>query len=258
MKKELLDGELGGQSEVAFQANLYTDPNPTRRGLHLARRKWVETEAAAYAQSGRLVVEVGVGCGIFVRFLRECGFQVTAVDINQSFLDNVSEMDGVSVLNFDATNLLPIKPADFILCTEVLEHVPSSRSQAMIDSLFGALKPGGTLLLATPQKFSTVELMARLFKFPALLWIARRIYGAAEELGHINLLTRSGLVKQISKAGFEVRKAETFGMYLPVVAEFGGSGGWALLRWMDARFRRLPGLRGLLWTQAYVLRRPMG
>lgn len=257
MNARVLDGDLGGQGEVSFQANLYTDPNPTRRGLHLDRRQWVETQSAAYAGPGKTAVEVGVGCGIFVKFLSGCGATVTAIDINQSFLDNVAQMPGVSVLNCDATRPLPIEPADFILCTEVLEHVPAAQSQAMLSSLYGALKPGGTLLLTTPQKFSTVELMARLFKFPALLWIARRIYGAAEELGHINLMTRGQLGDQIARAGFEVRKAQTFGMYLPVVAEFGGSPGWRILRGMNAIFGRVPGLKNLLWTQAYILRRPL-
>lgn len=256
MNSNVQERDAAGQGDVAFQANLYTDPNPTRRGLHLGRREWVEAAAARRAGPGKSAVEVGVGCGIFVQFLADCGASVTAIDINQSFLDNVAGLPGVSVLNCDATNPLPIDPADLVLCTEVLEHVPAARSQAMLHSFFAALKPGGTLILTTPQKYSTVELMAGLFKFPLLLRIAQKLYGHAEELGHINLMTRSELTRQIAKAGFVVEQTESFGFYLPVVAEFLGTAGWRTLHWLNARLKGIPGLNGLLWTQAYILRRP--
>ena len=126
----------------------------------------------------------------------------------------------------------------------------------MIDALFEALRPGGTLILTTPQSFSTVELMSRLFRFKPILALARKLYGHAEELGHINLLTSNAVEKQWRRAGFELVEHERFGFYLPVVAEFGGKAGWSLLRGTGRALAKLPVLRGLLWTQAWVLRRP--
>lgn len=248
--------DFGTQGEIAFQAKLYTDPNPTRRGLHLKRRTWVETTAAPHVGPGRTALEVGVGCGIFIRFLAEQGAAVTAIDINQAFLDGVGAVPGIATLNADATRPLAVAPVDFALCTEVLEHVPPERSLAMLQSLHGALKPGGHLLLTTPQRYATVELMTRLFKIPLFLALARRIYGTADELGHINLLTHAQLGKQISAAGFVIEKHDRFGFYLPVIAEFGGTPGRALLRGIERLIRPVPLLRGLIWTQAYLLRRP--
>jgi 2-polyprenyl-3-methyl-5-hydroxy-6-metoxy-1,4-benzoquinol methylase len=248
--------DLGAQGEIAFQARLYTDPNPTRRGLHLDRRAWVETVAAPHVGPGRTALEVGIGCGVFTRFLAERGATVTAIDINQAFLDGVAGVAGITTINADATRPLPIAPVDFALCSEVLEHVPSDRSLAMLHSLHAALKPGGHLLLTTPQRFATVELMARLFRIPLVLALARRIYGTAEELGHINLLTQAQLGEQLAAAGFEIIRHDRFGFYLPVIAEFGGTAGRTLLRGIERLIRPIPGLRGLIWTQAYLLRRP--
>jgi SAM-dependent methyltransferase len=249
---------LGVQGEIAFQARLYTDPNPTRRGLHLDRRAWVEAVAAPHVGTGRTALEVGIGCGVFTRFLAERGATVTAIDINQAFLDGVEGVVGITTLNADATWPLPVGPVDFALCSEVLEHVPPDRSLAMLQSLYGALKPGGYLLLTTPQRFATVELMARLFRIPLVLALARRIYGTAEELGHINLLTHAQLGEQLAATGFLIIKQDRFGFYLPVIAEFGGTSGRALLRGIERVIRSIPGLRGLIWTQAYLLRRPFG
>ena len=126
----------------------------------------------------------------------------------------------------------------------------------MLDSLVGALKPGGMLILTTPQRYSMVELGARLLQFGPLLALARKLYGSAEELGHINLLTVGALSDQLKKSGFEVRQLRRFGFYLPVVAEFGGRGGASLLQGSGELLAKVPLLRGLLWTQGWVLTRP--
>ena len=248
--------DFGMQGEIAFQAKLYNHPNATRRGLHLGRRAWVESALADLLAHGATALEVGVGCGIFVRFMAERAVRVDAVDINQAFLDGVAGVDKVFVHNADATRTLPLAAVDVALCTEVLEHVPPDRSQAMLKALYDALRPGGHLVLTTPQRFATVELMVRLFRFPLVLALARRLYGTAEELGHINLLTADQLQAQLAATGFDIVRHKRLGFYLPVVAEFGGGPGWSLLRGLESLLRPIPVLRGLLWTQAYLLRRP--
>lgn len=250
--------ETHKQADIAFQANLYTDPNPTRRGLHCDRREWVEQTVAAYLPPGARAIEVGIGCGIFTRFLAERAGAVTAVDINPPFVEGVRDVPGVNAVLADATRPLDLGEHDLALCSEVLEHVPPSQSVAMLKTLHGALKPGGVLILTTPQRYATVELMARLLKFPPVLAIARLLYGTADELGHINLLTAGELRRQIGAAGFTIEKSARFGFYLPVIAEFGGSAGHRLLHAMGRVIDKLPVLNGLIWTQAYVLRKERG
>ena len=243
------------QGDVEFQRRLYEDPNPTRRGLHSTRRDWVLGQATANSKVNDRVLEVGVGCGVFTEALAAAGRRVSAVDINPAFLDNVASLKAVDIYLKDATRPLELGDHDLAICSEVLEHVPPDRSQAMLGSLYGALRPGGTLVLTTPQRFASVELVARLFRFKPVLALARRLYGSADELGHINLLTAGQLEQQIAKAGFTITARRRFGFYLPVIAEFAGKPGAALLRGIERVIRPLPLVRGLLWTQAYVLRR---
>ena len=244
-----------GQGDVEFQRRLYDDPNPTRRGLHSERRDWVLGQALAATKPGDRVIEVGVGCGIFTEALSKAGRTVDAVDVNAAFLANVETLQGVKTHLKDATLPLELGDHDLAICTEVLEHVSPDRSQAMIRALHDSLKPGGTLVLTTPQRFATVELAARLFRFKPVLALARTLYGNAEELGHINLLTAGQLRDQLQRAGFEVVTTRRFGFYLPVIAEFGGKPGAALLRGIERAVRPLPVVRGLLWTQGWALRR---
>lgn len=243
------------QDDIAFQAKLYSDPNPTRRGLHGGRRDWIEARLARHMTPTTRAIEIGVGCGIFTRSLAARAASVTAIDINQKFLDGVADLAGVEVRNVDATTRIGEGEYDVALCSEVLEHVPPDRSVAMLRAMAGALKPGGLLILTTPQRFATVELVARLFKFPVVLALARKLYGSAEELGHVNLLTAGALRAQIAEAGLAIEESDRLGFYLPVVAEVGGGAGWALLKGLGNVVKRVPVLRGLIWTQAYVLRR---
>jgi len=245
-----------GQGDVEFQRRLYTDRNATRRGLHVTRRDWVLGKAMQLSGPGDRVLEVGVGCGVFTEALSDAKRDVSAVDINPSFLDNVSAIDGVTTHLKDATLPLDLGEHELAICSEVLEHVPPARSQSMLNSLFGALRPGGHLILTTPQRYASVELFARLFRFKPVLAVARKLYGSADELGHINLLTADALVAQLRQAGFEIETSRRFGFYLPVIAEFGGAPGATLLRGVEAVLRPLPFARGLLWTQGWILRRP--
>jgi len=244
------------QGDVEFQRALYEDANATRRDLHRARRDWVLQHALQASHPRDWILEVGVGCGIFTERLSAEGRKVNAVDINPAFLANVSMLESVDVYQKDATQPLELGQHDVAICSEVLEHVPPERSQAMLDSLFDALKPGGTLILTTPQRYSMVEIGARLLRFGPLLALARKLYGSAEELGHINLLTVGALRAQLQRAGFELRSTQRFGFYLPVIAEFGGERGAAALQRLGGALAYIPLLRGLLWTQGWVLVRP--
>lgn len=243
------------QEDIEFQAKLYNDPNPTRRGLHQFRRDWVQARSAERAVEGTRVLEVGIGCGIFTRALSDAKAEVTALDINPAFVTGVSHLPHVRSLVADATEALPVHDQQVAICSEVLEHVPATRSLNMLRSMRDALSPGGVLILTTPQSFATVELMARLLRFRPVLALARRLYGTADELGHINLLTAPALKRQLAQVGFGIEEEQRFGFYLPVIAEFGGETGRKLLNGIEKVLVRVPILRGLLWTQAYVLRR---
>ena len=59
----------------------------------------------------------------------------------------------------------------------------------------------------------------------------------------------------IKRNGFEVLKVEKLGLYIPLLAEFAGLTGGQLIESLESAIKNTP-LNGLLWTQAYVLRKP--
>lgn len=208
------------QDEMRFQQNRYEDPNPTRWYLHNHRKDWIIAQLDRFVHPKTKVLEIGVGCGIFTRWLRQRGANVTATDVNDTFLSNVAHIDGVSTVCGDASEDLGFRDFDLLLCSEVIEHVEPANSQIFIQRMFDALRPGATAIVSTPQRYSSVEILARLFRFPAFLWLVRAIYGTVEELGHINLLTRQQFEQQITRAGFLIETEDLLGLYIPIIAEF--------------------------------------
>ena len=87
---------------------------------------------------------------------------------------------------------------DGVICSEVIEHVP--KDQVLLSEMRRVLKPGGTLVLGTPD-------------YSSALWNAiERIYGVvmpasyAEE--HISHYTRHELEQLLPQFGFKIRSVE--------------------------------------------------
>lgn len=251
------------QSAISSEAELlnlletlYNSRNPTRRWLHCTRRDWIiaKLRESAREHSGR-ALEVGFGAGVYLPSLAEGYREAVGADLDQAHLDHAQPLQArypnLRLVADDITaSRLPSASFDLVLCSEVLEHIPNTAQ--VIAGLRRLLAPGGILILSTPQRHSLMELACRIAFMPGVITLVRRIYGEAVfETGHINLLTEREVTAALTDAGFNIRERFKSGMYLPLVAEFGGAPGLRLARWLEARIRRGP-LSFALWTQYYV------
>lgn len=236
---------------VALQKTLYTSRNPTRRWLHLTRKAWIEA-AVADAGPGQAALEVGPGSGVYLPTLETHFEVVTASDIEEAHLQHLEPLfPNVTVARDDITaTSLPPRSFDLILCSEVVEHIPDSA--AAVRGMFSLLKPGGKLILSTPQRFSPLELASKIAFLPGIVQLVRWVYREPIlKQGHINLMTRGAVRAQLESAGFEIRQEYFSGVYMPLVAEFTGRVGLGLGQSLERGLRDTP-LQWLLWTQYYV------
>jgi 2-polyprenyl-3-methyl-5-hydroxy-6-metoxy-1,4-benzoquinol methylase len=102
---------------------------------------------------GRTALDVGARAGVQTRWLQSRGYQVTSIDMEPCFSE---------CLQVDANQRLPFadESFDLIWCSEVIEHLEDP-AFAMTE-LRRVTKPGGTLVLTTPNSY------AWLFRFIAL------------------------------------------------------------------------------------------
>ncbi len=243
---------------LALQQALYTSRNPTRRWLHNCRRDWIREQISLHASGCRRALEVGPGSGIYLPDLAAVAEEVVAADIEEAYLAQArqltAQLPGLRCVLDDITDTT-MEPGSFdlVLCTEVIEHI--AESGAALAGLAGLLAPGGRLILTTPQRYSPLEVCAKIAFLPGVIQLVRLIYREPViETGHINLLTEGQLQAQLAAAGLAVQAQHKTGFYLPVVAEAGGNAGLGLLQWCEGKLRNTA-LDWLLWTQCYVLGR---
>ncbi len=243
------------QQLVDLQETLYTSSNPTRRWLHCSRRDWIVARIEAVGGVPK-ALEVGPGAGGYLPKLASVASEVLAADIEEAYLDQARTLiESIPqlkcVLDDITATTLPANSYDLILCTEVIEHIADS--QAALRGLHRLLAPGGTLILSTPQRYSPLELCAKIAFLPGIIQLVRWIYREPIiETGHINLLSETALKSQIAAAGLQVREEFKSGFYLPLIAEFFGDTGLAVLQWLERKLRPSR-LSWLLWTQYYIL-----
>jgi 2-polyprenyl-3-methyl-5-hydroxy-6-metoxy-1,4-benzoquinol methylase len=243
---------------LALQQTLYRSKNPTRRWLHCRRRDWIMAALRATPPAARgRALEVGPGSGVYLPLLAELFAEVTASDVEQSFLVHAAglaaEHPNVRAVQDDVTaSALPARHFDVVLCSEVIEHIGDS--SAALREIHRILKPGGTLLLSTPLPASPLEVTSKVAYLPGVVRVVRAIYREPVlDPGHINLLPEAEVRRQLAAAGFRVERHDKSGFYLPLIAEFGGRPAQRLFEAVERRIRG-GALGALLWTQYYIAR----
>lgn len=163
-----------------LQQTLYRSKNPTRRWLHCTRRDWIIDAIQRYASnSPNKALEVGPGSGLYLPVLANLFHAVTAADIEEAYLNHAKTRiqlhPNLSLVVDDiAHSKLPENSFDLILCTEVVEHIADSARA--IAGMHRLLKPGGFLILSTPQRYSPLEVTAKIAFLPGIIDLVRLIY----------------------------------------------------------------------------------
>jgi len=100
---------------------------------------------------GRRFLDAGCGTGLFSQAAAARGAEVTAMDVGPNLLARVEAKCRCETAVGDVLALpFPDSRFDIVLCTEVIEHTPQPGTA--IDELARVLRPGGTLVLTTPNR----------------------------------------------------------------------------------------------------------
>lgn len=100
-----------------------------------------------------LALDVGCGRGEWLELLQDSGFEATGVDLDEPMLATCRER-GLSVHKADAIEYISSLPdASQILVSgfHIAEHLPFEMLQTLVEQAHRVLKPGGILILETPN-----------------------------------------------------------------------------------------------------------
>ncbi len=219
---------------------LYQDPILDAAGMRALYEEWIDSDASlakkrraprklfgGYAGQiqtlGRLiarppaevrVLDYGMGWGYWARMANAHGYVVEGYEPSPTRRAHARELGVVSIDRLpDAGSAY-----DFILASQVLEHVPDPR--ACLADLAAQLAPGGILHLRVPDGRGVAAHLARHGWSPDL--------DAIHPLEHINCFTRASLL-------FATREAELTAFNPPLRLQLGSLLGGLRREWNDRR-----------------------
>jgi 2-polyprenyl-3-methyl-5-hydroxy-6-metoxy-1,4-benzoquinol methylase len=168
--------------------------------------------AMVSAQRKLRILDVGCGTGLNASLLSEQGHQVSGVDVSSVAIEKF-QARGFQGLVGNIENGLPELPEasfDMVFTSEVIEHCPDTAS--FLSSIYALLKPGGSLLLSTPNSAFWASRIMALLGYTAVDY---------EHPGHVRFFSKRNLVAAITKAGFEVTTVAARHMYFIIGPRWG-------------------------------------
>jgi O-antigen chain-terminating methyltransferase len=158
MFERMQAAELERERAQPAMDRLYADFEDEFRGSReLVRARvepyleWIREVGAG--EPGAPVIDIGCGRGEWLELLGEHGYEASGIDLNHAFVLSCADT-GLKVIEGDAVEVLrgmPEGSAGAITSMHLVEHLPFERVVALIDAALRALRPGGLLLLETPN-----------------------------------------------------------------------------------------------------------
>lgn len=182
------------------------DAVPQRRRL----RGWLP------ADFGARCLDVACGAGQTLFMLKQAGYtDIVGVDISQEQV-NAARRFWPQVLQADAIDYLRGHAGyyDFVTAYDVVEHFTKDELFEFLDALNCALRPGGRVILQTPNAESPWGMTTR--------------YG---DLTHELAFTADSLRHALSLAGFVSFEARECGPYVHGLKSAARTGIWKIIRW---------------------------
>lgn len=211
--KRVLESEVEGEFERQFcwgdDERYYYNLNLKKASVfgHALRLEEVLKLVDRFSP-GKRVADLACAQGNFGLLLAEKGYDVTAIDIKLEFLRYAQKKYTSGQFQVQQANLMDYRaalPFDCILAGEVIEHV--AHPEKLLESVSANLKPGGVLILTTPngQEYgSELPTYSQVTDLEAL--IPRQFHWG----DHLFLYTMEELQGLLELAGFEVLFREKY------------------------------------------------
>ncbi|MBS3161927.1 class I SAM-dependent methyltransferase [Candidatus Woesearchaeota archaeon] len=127
----------------------------------IARSKGRYALLGLFSRPGYRVLDFPCGSGYVADFLKEFGIKYEGKECDKITVEYAKRMYGGSNTHFSFGDLcsskLKIKYYDTIGCIEGLEHIDKEYQEPLIAELYSALKPGGTLIISSPENTEGVS-----------------------------------------------------------------------------------------------------
>jgi len=149
------------------------------------------------------LLDLGAGPGVLIEEALRMGFEAEGVDHCESNVE-AARNRGLNVRLAAAEDLDDQESFDVVTMMDIIEHVPDPLR--ILSAAQRALKPGGELVVYTPNHRAAVVLLAKLLYRLGVRYPVEEVFGR----NHICFFDDRSLPRTLIKAGFRVRLLEQF------------------------------------------------
>lgn len=187
--------------------------HPVQRLWHEAKLELVE--ALMPPAQAETILDAGCGSGVVGAYLAGRGATVVGVDANHDAVAFAGQTFGRNNLCFIESSIFDFHQGGFdaIICFEFIEHFHQTEAQALLGHLRSLLKPGGKLLLTTPNYRSAWPIIETTLD---LLRLAPRLRGDQ----HLCRFNPDKLVRFLRDSGWSMLELGSFNGIDPFLAPF--------------------------------------
>lgn len=187
-------------------------------GVEPEAQRQIQSHYLPYFADCQRVLDLGCGDGDFMRLLAERNVDVLGVDSDAKPLQSLREQ-GLTVVESDVFDYLENaaeQSFDGIFCAHLVEHLPHDLTYKLVQQAWRLLRPGGVLVLATPDVrslFSHLEMFYLhfghiSFYHPRLLCFFMEHAGFVDPLFEVNPETASPLLPGVNRVAEQMRPAQ--------------------------------------------------
>jgi 2-polyprenyl-3-methyl-5-hydroxy-6-metoxy-1,4-benzoquinol methylase len=193
-----LDRAYGDDYATVDGADQYLAGEAARALFRTALSEIRVTNGAA-----RRLLDIGAGQGVLLEEARSIGYEAEGIDVCEALVRR-AQARGLPVACMRAEDLDARERFDVITMTDVIEHVPAPRR--LLASAFRALKPGGRLIVYTPNHRGAVVTLGTLLHRIGARFAVREIFGG----NHVCFFDDRSLPLALDREGFQVNAVRLF------------------------------------------------
>ena len=207
------DRRLGDQVQIDgdYQHRaMHTGPS-LQRAWHREKFMILDELAKKIVRDGR-ALDAGCGSGVLSNHLGSHDWEVLGVDANVEAIRFASRQYASKNVRFIAGYLDELDVGtnfDLVISFEVIEHLTLNQVEVFLSAMLLSLRPGGHLVITTPNYASA---------WPLMEWICDRLPFLPNMSGdqHITRFTFSSISAVLQRSGFEIEKVTTFSTISPL------------------------------------------
>ncbi len=259
-----IPGSMAREAMPDLLRHWYLGP-PARR--HMMLRRFLEVDRELDGQPGERVLDIGSAWGFNPMALEALGYQSFGMDLVVDQFGAGQEIAVANDVQFRAVGAnaaalpFPDETFHYITLVETFEHIYLQDRPAALAECFRVLRPGGKVILSTPNYHSLVERAKRLAVRQR--WIRERLptmcypeEGTSRDEYHPyryhHPLPDKRIEALIRAAGFDHLGTRHFLFMMKSTSDvmFGFS------RFLEALAEGIPGIRSLAATSCFVAQKP--